>query len=57
MCTRLNKDILISVDGGVDDKTSKTIIETGANMLVAGSYIFSGESSKEYYQEKINSLR
>jgi ribulose-phosphate 3-epimerase len=57
MCTRLNKDILISVDGGVDDKTSKTIIETGANMLVAGSYIFSGESSKEYYQEKIDSLR
>jgi ribulose-phosphate 3-epimerase len=57
MCDRLNKNTIINVDGGVDNITSRQIINAGANMLVAGSYIFSGGNSTEYYQEKINSLR
>lgn len=31
---------LIEVDGGVTDKNAKQLIESGANVLVAGSYVF-----------------
>ena len=30
----------ISVDGGVNDKTGKTLVEAGTDVLIAGSYIF-----------------
>ncbi|OQA50152.1 MAG: Ribulose-phosphate 3-epimerase [Firmicutes bacterium ADurb.Bin300] len=33
-------DIDIQVDGGINDKTAKLCIQAGANVLVAGSYIF-----------------
>ena len=33
-------DIDIEVDGGINDKTSKIVTDAGANILVAGSYIF-----------------
>ena len=41
----------IQVDGGINDETAKLVIEAGANILVAGSYVFSGN-----YSEKVNSL-
>jgi len=31
---------LISVDGGITDKTCKGVIEAGADVLVAGNYVF-----------------
>ena len=37
----------IQVDGGVDDKTAKACVEAGANVLVAGTYLFKHESMKE----------
>lgn len=40
-----NLDCLISVDGGVSDLNSKEIINAGADILVAGSYIFKGDYS------------
>lgn len=43
----------IEVDGGIDDKSSAEVVEAGANVLVAGSYIYSGTS----YVEAIQSLR
>ena len=49
---KINKNIDIEVDGGINDKTAKLIKEAGANVLVAGSYIFSGN-----YKEKIDSLK
>lgn len=49
---KLNPDIDIQVDGGINDKTIIPCIEAGANIFVAGSYIFSGN-----YLEKINSLK
>ena len=49
---KINKDIDIEVDGGINDKTPKLVKEAGANVLVAGSYIFSGN-----YKEKIDSLK
>lgn len=33
-------DVNIQVDGGINDDTLKTVIEAGANLLVAGSYVF-----------------
>ena len=49
---KINKNIDIEVDGGINEKTAKLVKEAGANVLVAGSYIFSGN-----YKEKIDSLK
>lgn len=35
---------LIEVDGGVNDITGKLLIDAGADVLVAGSYVFNSES-------------
>lgn len=47
-----NLDVLIEVDGGINDKTAQFVIEAGVDILVAGSYIFKGDIRKN-----INSLR
>lgn len=49
---RLNSSIDIEVDGGITDKTITSCIEAGANVFVAGSYVFSGN-----YKERIDSLK
>ena len=46
-------DVIISIDGGINHTTAKKCIAAGANMLVAGSYIFGHES----YKDAIISLR
>lgn len=40
-------NIDIQVDGGINDKTSKIVTEAGANILVAGSYVFGNENRGE----------
>ena len=45
----------IEIDGGIDDSTSRPCIDKGADVLVAGSYIYS--SSESDYKKLINSLR
>lgn len=45
--TFLKKDIIIEVDGGINDKTARICKEYGANALVAGNYIFTSENMKE----------
>lgn len=40
-------DIDIAVDGGINDKTAKKVIDAGANILVSGSYITKSENFKE----------
>ncbi|WP_411170498.1 ribulose-phosphate 3-epimerase [Clostridium sp. MB05] len=42
-----NKGLLIEVDGGVDKTNAKVIIDSGANVLVAGSAIFGDGNLKE----------
>ncbi|MDO5036878.1 MAG: ribulose-phosphate 3-epimerase [Tissierellia bacterium] len=39
-----NLDIQIAVDGGVNAETGKALVEAGAHMLVAGSYIFGSKN-------------
>jgi ribulose-phosphate 3-epimerase len=40
MIAALGKDILIEVDGGIDNGTASRVVEAGAQILVAGSSIF-----------------
>jgi ribulose-phosphate 3-epimerase len=49
----LNASFMIQVDGGVSDKNAKELISSGADNLVAGSYIFSSND----YIKQIHSLR
>ncbi len=51
-----NFNIDIEVDGGIDDETATIVKNAGANILVSGSFIFSGEN-KSIYRERIASLR
>lgn len=48
----IDPNIDIQVDGGINNKTSKLVKEAGANILVAGSYLFKGD-----YKQKIESLK
>lgn len=48
----LSKTVDIQVDGGITDKKIGRCIEAGANVFVAGSYVFSGD-----YKERIESLK
>ena len=40
---------LISVDGGINDVTGKDCLNIGADVLVAGNYLFSSPNFKERY--------
>ena len=51
-----SKPINIQVDGGVNNDIAPQVIKAGANILVAGSAIFSGSDFKSY-QQNIASLR
>ncbi len=50
------KPINIQVDGGINNQIAPQVIKAGANVLVAGSAIFSGSDIKSY-QQNIASLR
>ena len=51
-----SKPINIQVDGGINNNIAPQVIKAGANILVAGSAIFSGSDFKSYKQN-IASLR
>ena len=48
-----NSDALIEVDGGVDLETGKLLVNAGADVLVAGSFVFSSDNP----QERIHQLK
>ena len=47
------KDLIVQVDGGINNVTSKICTSLGANCLVAGNYIFDSEN----ISEAVKSLR
>ena len=47
MITKKNATTLIQIDGGVTNKNAKQLAEAGADILVAGSYIFRSENPTE----------
>ena len=55
MIDRTGKDITLEVDGGVNPQTAPDVISAGANMLVAGSAVFTGERAQ--YADNIAKLR
>ncbi|WP_456470815.1 ribulose-phosphate 3-epimerase [Caminibacter sp.] len=53
LAEKKNPSLLIEIDGGVNDKNAPMLKEAGADILVAGSYVFkSGD-----YKKAIESLR
>lgn len=42
-CKRQNLDVLLEVDGGINAETAPLAVKAGANVLVAGSYLFSAD--------------
>lgn len=46
-----NSTALIEVDGGVNLETGKMLVDAGADVLVAGSFIFSSENPEELIKE------
>lgn len=44
MCESRGLSTLIEIDGGVNQKNAKLLIEVGANALVAGNFVFSSEN-------------
>lgn len=50
---KVNPNLMIQVDGGINDKTAKLCVEAGANVLVSGSYL----TSAPWPQEAVNALK
>ncbi|MFV0499465.1 MAG: ribulose-phosphate 3-epimerase [Bacilli bacterium] len=48
----LTNEVLISVDGGINNKTVHDVKQSGANIIISGSYIFKGN-----YNERIKNLK
>ena len=53
LAEKRNPKLLIEIDGGVNDKNAPLLKEAGADILVAGSFIFKHKD----YKEAIRSLR
>ena len=53
--TNMNINFEIEVDGGINNNTYKKCLENGADVLVAGSYIYGKPSNQ--YKELIDSIR
>ena len=51
-------DVNIQVDGGINEETLETVIKAGANLLVAGSYVFQNdlETNVEKIMKKIEKI-
>ena len=45
------REILVSVDGGINEKTAKICLDAGADILVAGSYLFKMRDMSETIAE------
>lgn len=49
----VNKNIMLSVDGGINHISAKQCVQAGANTLVSGSFIFTNQE----YDSKITALK
>jgi len=53
LINKTNRDIYLEVDGGINKENAKLVKQHGANVLVAGNFIFSSND----YREAIQSLK
>ena len=49
------REIYIEVDGGINSKTAKLCVEAGANVLVAGTYVFNAADRQSAIKNLKNS--
>jgi ribulose-phosphate 3-epimerase len=47
LITRKGANTIIEIDGGVTNKNAKQLVDSGADVLVAGSYVFKAENPTE----------
>lgn len=47
LINRKNASTLIEIDGGVTDKNAKDLVDSGADVLVAGSFVFKSNNQPE----------
>ncbi len=57
MILRKNSSAIIEVDGGVTDKNAKKLVEAGADVLVAGSYVFKSPNPDSTIKDLKNLLK
>ncbi len=55
MIDKTGKNILLEVDGGINGETIKSVLEAGADTIVAGSAVFDGNTNN--YAANIKRLR
>ncbi len=48
---KTNSEALIEVDGGVTSQNAKRLLDVGADVLVAGSFVFNSENPKQTISE------
>ena len=41
---KLDKEILLEIDGGITEENVQTVIDAGANVIVAGSTVFKAQN-------------
>lgn len=46
MIDESGRDIILSVDGGINQDTAKVVVEAGADMLISGAYLFGHKDFK-----------
>ena len=49
--SRNNAETLIEIDGGVTSKNAKQLVEAGADVLVAGSFVFKSDNPTQTIEE------
>ena len=47
MVNQVNPNVLIEIDGGVTDQNATQLFEAGADILVAGSFVFKSDDPKQ----------
>ena len=57
MILRKNSSAMIQVDGGVTNKNAKKLVEAGADVLVAGSYVFKSPNPDSTIKDFKNLLK
>lgn len=45
--SKLDKEILLEIDGGITEENVQTVIDAGANVIVAGSTVFKAQNKTE----------
>ncbi len=51
MIQATGKDIYLEIDGGVNQDNAKALVQAGANVLVAGSFVFASKDPKATIQD------